>query len=265
MIGRAKHAAKVLLDRIPAQRGVEVFPSDVFIVSYPRSGNTWTRFLIGNLAYPQDPLTFANVEDKVPDIYQNKDSKLKRLPKPRILKSHEYFDPRYEKVIYIVRDPRDVAVSYYHYHVKVRMIDEGCPMEEYVSRFVSGSLDPFGTWGENVGSWLGTRRDHDKFLLLQYEQMLQEPVRELRRIASFLSIDATQSRLDNAIEASSADVMREMEREQSGMWATTKRSRTDKAFVRSSKAGGWRSELPEASVAAIEEAWGDLMEDLGYL
>jgi len=45
----------------------------------------------------------------------------------RIIKSHEYFDPRSKKVIYIVRDPRDVALSYYDFSRKYRQIDDSYP------------------------------------------------------------------------------------------------------------------------------------------
>src|SRR5437016_6350421 len=102
----------VALRRTIAEHKVEVFPDDIFLVSYPRSGNTWTRFLIGNLIYPDQPVTFANIESRIPEIYFNPDRVMRRLPCPRILKSHECFQPLYRHVIYIVRDPRDVAISF---------------------------------------------------------------------------------------------------------------------------------------------------------
>jgi hypothetical protein len=84
--------------------------------------------------------------------------KLAKVPRPRLIKSHEYFDPRYKKVIYIVSDPRDVVISYYYFHLKQRFIEDGYPMERFVSRFVSGDVDPiFASWGENVAGWIATR------------------------------------------------------------------------------------------------------------
>src|SRR5256886_17276683 len=89
---------KVLTGSQPAGRNLTVFDDDVFIVSYPRSGNTWTRFLIGNLVYHDDPVTFANVEARIPEIYLFPDRILRSLSRPRILKSHECFDPRYKQI-----------------------------------------------------------------------------------------------------------------------------------------------------------------------
>ena len=48
-------------------RNLRVYPDDVFIVSYPKSGNTWTRFLIANLVYPEKNPDFSNINALLPD------------------------------------------------------------------------------------------------------------------------------------------------------------------------------------------------------
>jgi hypothetical protein len=58
--------------------------------------------------------------------------------------------------------------------------------------------------------------------------------------------------------------MRALETKQSKDWVLTKKSRQDIRFVRKAKPGGWRDELSEASVQAIEHAWGATMRELGY-
>lgn len=230
--GRAWTEAKSeIVGRNMSGRKTTIYPDDVLIVSYPKSGNTWVRFLIGNLLH-EDPITFANVEQMIPSLYSSNEL-LQSTLRPRYLKSHEYFDPRYKTVIYIVRDPRDVAISYYHFWVKVGLIEENYPIDDYVSRFVNGELDGFGSWGENVGSWLGARENDPGFLLLRYEALLDDPVRELRKVANLLSIRTTDERLNAAVELSSADRMRKSEREHD--WDAIKESRKDKAFVRTAR------------------------------
>ncbi len=253
-----------LLGRSRGGRNFPVFPDDVFIVSYPRSGNTWTRFLIANLIYEEEPVTFANVERKIPDVYKNTRNQLLRTRRPRILKSHEYFDPRYKKVIYIVRDPRDVAVSYYHFARKYKKIEDGYPLERYIARFIAGEVDDYGSWKENVASWLAARQGTDSFLLLRYEDMLENTAGELVKVASFLGIERSPEQVARAVELSSADRMRDLEQKQAGIWVNTKKTRKDIPFVRAASSGGWRSSLPENLVAAMESAWGPWMESLGY-
>jgi len=151
-----KFVAGYLLGTDIAGRNLRVFPDDTFIASYPRSGNTWTRFLIANLVHPEPPVTFANLETIIPDASALSSRQFKRVPRPRLIKTHEYFEPRYRKVIYLVRDPRDVVLSLYSFRRKYRAVDDSYPIERYVAdRFLPGDLDV--SWGEHVGSWLGTR------------------------------------------------------------------------------------------------------------
>jgi len=246
-------------------RNLEVFPDDVFLVSYPKSGNTWTRFLVANLVYPENRVDFSNINHLTPDPEALSQRRLAQLQRPRIVKSHQYFDPRYRRVIYIVRDPRDVLLSQYHFDIKRQLISEGYPIEEYVERFVRREENnDYGSWGENVGSWFYLRRDSPGFLLVRYEALLSDGMEQLGRIAEFLGLPRDPQRLKFALEQSSADRMRELEKKQAHLWSSTRETRPDKPFVRVAKAGGWKAELPSTCVAAVELAWGGLLRDLGY-
>ena len=263
--------ARVVTGRQLAGRNLTVYEDDVFLTSYPRSGNTWTRFLIGNLIYQDEPVTFLNIEARVPEIYFNSDHRMRGLPRPRILKSHECFQPFYPNVIYIVRDPRDVAVSFYHHNLKAGNIAEQYPMDDFVLRFLAAEFDRrWGSWADHVQSWLLMRQNDPGFILLRYEDMKRDSEQQLLRIADFLrqrslhNIDSSPEKLRQAIELSSPERMRKLEKEQGGNWVLTKSTRSDKPFVRSATAGKWKSILSPASVMAIETAWGPVMRQLGY-
>jgi hypothetical protein len=266
MIYGIKRVAKYLLGSDIAGRSLAVYPDDTFVVSYPRSGNTWTRFLVANLLCPEQLVTFANIERMIPDCEAQSSRYMKRVPRPRMIKSHEYFDPRYRKVLYIVRDPRDVALSYYDFARKYRHIDDSYSLASFVSDFVVGRLSSadWGTWGENVASWVYTRSGRPGFLLLRYEDMLSDTERELAKVAAFLGVDPDPKRLTAASEHSSADRMRSLEAAQGDQWVSTKNKRSDIPFVRTAAAGLWKTKLPASSIAEIESAWGPLMKNLGY-
>ncbi len=271
IFGVLAQVGRVVTGRQIAGRGVTVFPDDVFLVSYPRSGNTWTRFLISNLVHPTDPTTFANVESRIPEIYFNPDHVMRRLPRPRILKSHECFQPHYRRIIYIARDPRDVAISFYHHNVKWRNIPDNYPMEDFIPRFMAAEFDTrWGSWSDHILSWLSMRQGRKEFLFLRYEDMKTDPAGALKHIADFLrqcsfpNIDDGAQRLAQAVELSSPERMRKLEKEQAGKWVLTKQTRRDKPFVRTATAGGWKSVLSPRSVAQIESEWGGVMRNLGY-
>jgi hypothetical protein len=246
-------------------RMLDVFPDDTFLVSYPKSGNTWIRFLLANLVYPEKRPDFTNINVLVPDYEAHSKRSLNRMPRPRTLKSHQYFDPRYGKVLYIVRDPRDVLLAEYHFGIKQRLHGEDYPLDQYVPRFLAGKTGhSYGSWFDHVSSWYFTRRNDPRFLLIRYESLHSDPIPTLARIAEFLNVPSDLERLTFAHEHSTAKRMQEMEKTQAHVFSSTKETRLDLPYIRVAKAGGWRVNLPQKHVASIESAWGNLMEEMNY-
>ncbi len=265
MAGAIKHlkaAYKRAVGLNKPGKSLVILPDDVFLVSFPKSGNTWTRFLVANLRFPNEPATFANINRLIPDPTATARRDFDRMSRPRIIKSHECFDPRYPRVINVVRDPRDVVVSQYHYHRKIKKIADDSPIEKFVTRFLAGETCPHGSWGQNVATWLYTSEGNPRYLLLRYEDLIADTPRELAKVASFLNLPSSPELLGQAVERSSADRMRTLEKQQDhGLY---RNSRKDMSFVRAAGSGGWRKDLPVEQAARLEAAWGPLMLHLGY-
>jgi|ERR1700678_3822889 len=92
-------------------------------------------------------------------------------------------------IIYIVRDPRDVAISNYHWEMKMRSISEDLSIEKWIPIWMADRSWPrIGSWVDSVRSWLATRHGHDNFLLLRYEDIHENQARKLKRVAHFLGL-----------------------------------------------------------------------------
>ena len=114
MLAHVKYAVKYLLGRDQAGNNFTVFPDDTFLVSYPKSGNTWVRFLLANLIYPNETVGFANINRLLPAPGVSSKRFLRNLPRPRILKSHEPFDVRAEEgVVQLLGDRPDRRIFGY--------------------------------------------------------------------------------------------------------------------------------------------------------
>jgi Sulfotransferase domain len=290
MMIRLAYLANYFLERDITGRALFRLPDDVFVVAYPGSGGQWLRCLIANLldppgdnssSDPSSPVTEANVMSRLPDLYHASRRGFAKMKRPRIIFSHECFDPEYRKVIYLVRDPRDVAVVQYEQRRQGGSIDNAVSIEQFVSTFLmrtdeyeSGWAEEFSgaikanhgfayrsrlkdeflgtpaSWGENVMSWIGARgRDPNAMLLLRYEDLLSDPQAELGKIAAFLKLAG--------LNIDGLNVNASPERIRTAL--TAAQSQTNPQDP-----GKWSTALPKASVQAIESTWGPVMTAIGY-
>ncbi len=248
--------------QMPARGGrtLTVFDDDIFIVSYPRSGNTWVRFLIANLLKEDAPASSEYVGARVPDIYHVPDSELLKLPRPRYLKVHEPFHPLVPRVIYVVRDPREVAPSYLHYLTSRNRIPESMTVDAFLRRFVKGRFG-FGSWRDHVTDWITVRAGDPDFLLVRYEHLVEDAEAELERIAAFAGIPADESAIRQAVERSSLESMRALEEDRRRRGGTTEEGlRLGIAYV-----GDTEDERSDGAMTLLEDRWRPTMTELGYL
>jgi len=257
-------AAKIATRSVHPGMTLNVRHDDTFLVSYPKSGNTWMRFLIANLLQQNPPVGLLDADDLIPIVDGKSKKFFDNMKSPRIIKSHFSFIPAYKRVIYVVRDPRDVVMSQYHFQVKRGVLEKDTSLDNYVQRFIKGEVCAYGSWGENVGSWFATRRDDPNFLLVRYEDMLADVTSGAVRISNFLGLGQDANRIATAIDRSSLENMRRVEKAEGKKWDSTKGTKQEMSFFRSAKSGEGRAKLSRQSIEQIEKAWGPLMQSVGY-
>ncbi len=253
-----------------AARGgeLEVRPDDRWVVSYPKSGNTWLRFMVGALlqrAGDGGEVDFHNMDALVPDIYRHRERELRALPSPRFLKSHEPYDPRVARAVCMVRDPRSVATSYYFFLQRERRLPEGEPFADYLPRYLAGDLDRYGTWAEHVEGWLEAEARHPNVVVLRYEEMLADPMPGARRLAAALGLPDDDDALEAALRHSSFDRMQALDRQRTAAADPALKGKDLKIlFVRKGSTDEWREHFDPQQLGMLVGAFGATMRRVGY-
>jgi hypothetical protein len=247
-----------------AYRHTALTAHDAFLVSYPKSGNTWLRFMLTDLLGGRRA-DFDADSTVVAEVGAHRTAPAVLPDGGRLIKSHEpYAGPHkrsYRKAIYLVRDGRDVAVSYYYTLIRRGRYEEG-DFEPFLKSFLAGEIDGYGPWQQHVESWLGSPLLEDgSLLLVKYEDLLKEPVEQLSSVVEFLGKPLDRERIEAAVDAHSAERMRERER---GSRFHEKQKRTDIMFVRTAGKGDWTRTFTAPDEELFRQAAGDQLERLGY-
>jgi hypothetical protein len=207
-----------------------------WIASYPKSGNTWTRILLASyLRDKQVEVRLAQLgrfDDAVPDLVTL--MRAGRMPpvdrsQPLAVKTHflpglgihDLYRAATTKVIYLVRNPRDVIPS------AERMLNVSPDRRTAYARHflehrgvVPWQRMGYGVWTENVREWASPGLLQQYFpnadlLVVRYEDLKQDTEDALRTMVEFLGFDSEidPDRIRRAVENSALDKLRRQERQ----------------------------------------------------
>ena len=273
-----------------------------WLASYPKSGNTWLRAVLTNylheaggpasinaligasaasrrsvfdecLGLPSSDMTPEEILRCRPLLHE---ALAEAMPPPAFVKVHEaclrapggaalFPKAATAGVVYLVRNPLDVVVSYAHHQQRpidrmVKFMNDSAAGAEKAVRGISGWLPiPLLTWSGHVSSWLdqGELPVH----VTRYEDMLANPRAAFGAIVRFAGLDWDAARLGEAIGHAAFPRLRAQE-EESGF---DEKQPTAPSFFRAGVAGSWRTALRPRQVRALVGAHGPVMERFGYL
>jgi hypothetical protein len=231
---------------------------DAFIASYPRSGNTWLRFLLCEILIGRSP-DFGAADETIPYIGGHRSAPTVLRSGGRLIKTHERYHPVYRKAIYLVRDPRDVVSSDYRYAQMKGFF--ASDLDSFVERFVAGRVHGFGSWPDHVSSWLdGELAGTGDLMMVRFEDLRSDPEATLQQALDFLGVP--QPGRDVLQVAVKHNALAHMQQKEEAV--AEKRARPDLRIVHQGSVGGWRDELRPNQVERIEAHTGDWLVRLGY-
>ena len=221
--------------------------TDVFLVSYPKSGNTWLRFYICNLINEQpqyhftdNNVDFSILDDTMPEMgFSDLSNKWPFPGFPRIIKTHRKFSKifKYNKSILLVRDPRDVMVSYYNFEQK----KNNPRFQGSFSDFIKHEQLGLEAWCKHYYSW----KNHASYII-KYEDLKIDDIKSLAALNKFLGIDVPDSIFENAVVNSRFENISKIE--QNTGQSDPNKHHKDFKFARSGKTGQWQKHFNETDL-----------------
>ncbi|MGA7385002.1 MAG: sulfotransferase domain-containing protein [Methylocella sp.] len=241
---------------------------DIFLVTYPRSGTTWISCIAVELLFQISPKKLTEMKLLVPEVHVLPEKSMVPPASQYLIKSHFPFNSvhgsslptEYRRVIYLIRDPRDVMLSYHRY---VRYLSNyPGDLKEFALDLVAGRIWPC-SWQEHVNSWLAPRLRVASLELtvFRYEDFVADPIGQTQKLAKILGVEVDQARIEEIVADTSPATMREREiNGNSGIGPELN-------FIGPAKAGSWkklRSRDDCDAVAIIEEVAGSAMQRGNY-
>ncbi len=220
--------------------------NDIIVSTYPKCGTTWTQNIIYMLFNNGQPVA---PDDSIRELFPHLEEKgrefIEQLPEPRLIKTHlplpmAPFNSD-AKFVYVVRNPFDCAVSFFHHtrgFTKHYDFSNGT-FADYFESFIEGAVD-FGDYFDHLMSWYAVT-GQDNVYFVTYEALKRDLDREIVRLGRFLGGVAEQvandpQRRAQVVAASSFD---HMARDQL-RWAS-KRPEGQTDFVRKGIVGDWKN------------------------
>lgn len=236
------------------------------IVSFPKSGNTWLRFIIANL-YKKDRervINFKNINNYSCTSFSETSKINKSLliaDSPLFVKQHANFSDithtNFEKAIYIYRNGFDVLVSYKHF------TDAQNPgLYKNFRQFVKFYWSYCGHWGDHINSWVNDTNQNVDVFSFSYEDLKTDTFNIVKRMVEFLETDFSDEEIKEAIKASSKDKMKSL----SGSKEFMKSKKANFHFVRSGIIGEGKNMNEENKQIFISHDLNyQMMRHYGYL
>ena len=239
-------------------------PDDILLASYPRSGNHLARFalLCGRcLSETGDLPADLSGMARIPGVHGQRIGSADA--RPRILKTHYPFDPRAPRVIHLIRDPRDVLVSYFHYvqnlpHLFMPPSSPTDRLSDFADAFMAGHV-----WPGEVAAHTRSFEDRaPQRLCIRYEDLLNDPETQFGRMLAYVGIQLAAPDLRRIAAHCSFENMARLHDP-----ATARRggvSTRREMILRKGRAGGHRADLPPDVHARVTEHYRRYLLDHGY-
>ncbi|VDI49770.1 Hypothetical predicted protein [Mytilus galloprovincialis] len=235
--------------------------SDIILATHCKSGTHWVyeimQMLLRNTTELEKGAKSNSMLEGIGDL-----SSLDSTPSPRILDTHcsfKYLPKQHiekkNKIVHIVRNPKDVCVSFYHHASKDKFTNFNGSWNDFFVLWMAGKL-VYGAWYDYELEMEQAEKDFSGMLYTcYYEDMKQEPVKEIKKLADFLGVECSATHIEEVAKATSFKNMQENKFDITQVF-------DGKGFIyRKGEIGDWKNYFTVAQNEQFDIQFNDKMKD----
>ncbi|XP_060114558.1 sulfotransferase 2B1-like [Heteronotia binoei] len=248
----------------------QTLDDDVITVTYPKSGTHWMAEILGLISQNGDPTWTHSVLLWERSPWIETDDGLKQAlqnPPPRLLNSHlpfQLFPKSFlhtkAKVIYTLRNPKDVLISSYHFSMMANILKTPKSLQEHLEDFLSGNVF-YSSWFDHVKSWMELK-GRPNFFYITYEELQQDLRGSVEKICHFLGKELSSQQLDSVVEYASFQKMKENKMSNYSLVDEIIADHTKGEFMRKGISGDWKSHLTVAQNEYFDRVYRENMQGM---
>ncbi|XP_038655554.1 amine sulfotransferase-like isoform X2 [Scyliorhinus canicula] len=241
----------------------EIRDSDVVAVTYPKSGTVWMQQILSLIHSDGDPATVQSkpASERVPWI-ELPFLDFQSQPSPRLSVTHlpyhlipEGLKKKNGKVIYVIRNPKDVIVSLYHFQNYITCLDTPSSFEDFLKQFLEGKV-VFSSWFDHIQGWY-THKDEFNILFITYEEMKQDLRTSIQKICDFLG-KKLDDKLDTVVKHCT---FKNMKLNPMANYENVENKNSSGAFLRKGIIGDWKNHFTVAQSEMFDRIFQERMKD----